>query len=46
MAVVLGLAAVVEELTTSGLGFAARRVLAGGGTVTVWNWITVLVSVS
>lgn len=45
-AVVLGLEAVEGEVTASGLGWAARRVLAGGGTVTVWVWTTVLVSVS
>jgi len=34
--VVRGLDAVEEDETTSGVGNAARRVLAGGGTVTVW----------
>jgi len=43
-AVVRGLPAVDEELATSGVGNAAKRVLAGGGTVTVWVWTTVLVS--
>ena len=34
-AVVRGLPAVEEELAASGVGNAAKRVLAGGGTVTV-----------
>jgi len=32
--------------TTWGVGNGARRVLAGGGTVTNWVWTTILVSVS
>lgn len=44
--VVRGLDAVDDEETTSGVGNATRRVLAGGGTVTVWVWTTVRVSVS
>ena len=35
-AVVRGLPVVDEELAASGVGKAAKRVLAGGGTVTVW----------
>ena len=35
-AVVRGIPVVVEELAASGVGNAAKRVLAGGGTVTVW----------
>lgn len=35
-AVVRGLPAVDEELAASGVGNAAKRVLAGGGTVMVW----------
>lgn len=44
--VVLGLDDVDGEGMTTGVGLAARRVLAGAGTVTVWVWTTVLVSVS
>lgn len=45
-AVVRGLAVMEEGSTTLGEGEAARRVLAGAGTVMVWVWMTVLVSVS
>lgn len=51
IAVVRGIAVEKDDETASGIGNAARRVLAGGGTVTVNGgrvsyWITVLVSVS
>lgn len=42
IAVVRGLDAEVEGLAGSGVGNAAKRVFAGGGTVTVCVWITVL----
>jgi len=45
-AVVRGLEGVVDWLAGSGVGNAAKRVLAGGGTVTVWVWTTVRVCVS
>jgi len=48
-AVVRGLLVVAEEEKASGLGYAARRVLAGGGTVTVEGGrvsVTVWVSTS
>ena len=43
-AVVRGLPVVDEELAASGVGNAAKRVFAGGGTVTVSVWTIVLVS--
>lgn len=46
MAVVRGIGVVDMELTTSGVGNAARRVLEGAGTVMVCVWILVTVSVS
>jgi hypothetical protein len=51
IAVVRGIAVEKDGDTPSGVGNAARRVLAGGGTVTVKGgrvsyWIIVLVSVS
>jgi hypothetical protein len=45
-AVVRGLSVEEEEDTAWGVGNAARRVLAGAGTVTVWVAVTVRVSVS
>lgn len=45
-AVVRGLSVVECDGLTTGLGKAAMRVLAGGGTVTSWVMVTVWVSVS